>query len=232
MRLAQAGRAGEQEVLAFPVELPDIPQAAFHHLAHCRPLLPVIVGQAEVVKGTLPRRGHVAQLLIHQLVQDRLPAGAGLAVGHAPVHAGWAGVGRLQVGLSDPGCRHQGLQLLPPGADLRVDVLQGVRLKDGRCAALGIQAGQRPPGGLHLRVLFVKQGQGVGLPPLSVPAAGGQDFISPLRQFFGVFHFLHPLASPWPNAACHRSVLWLFVVCFGGSRNGREFLLLYASPPL
>ena len=71
-----------------------------------------------------------------------------------------------------------------------------------------------------------------GLPPLGVPAAGGQDFISPLRQFFGVFHFLHPLASPWPNAACHRSVLWLFVVCFGGSRNGREFLLLYASPPL
>ena len=109
MRLAQARRASEQEVLAFPVELPDIPQAAFHHPAHHRPLFPVIIGQAEVVKGTLPRRGHVAQLLIHQLVQDRLSAGAGLAVSHAPIHAGRAGVGWFQVGLGDPGCGHQGL---------------------------------------------------------------------------------------------------------------------------
>lgn len=106
--LAQPRCPCEQQALALAPELPDIPLAALHHLSHGGPQPLVVVAQLEVLKAALPRRGHIAQLLIHQLVEDRLAALAHLAaLRHATVSAARAGIGWLQVGLCQA-CSGQG----------------------------------------------------------------------------------------------------------------------------
>ena len=106
--LAQARCACEQQALALAAELPDIPLAALQHLPHGRPIPPAVVAQLEVLKAAFPRRGHIAQLLVHQLVQDDLAALAHLAaLLHAPVSAERAGIGWLQVSLRQTGCGHR-----------------------------------------------------------------------------------------------------------------------------
>ena len=108
MGLSQARRACEQQALALAAKLPDIPLAALQHLPHGRPIPPAVVAQLEVRKAAFPRRGHIAQLLVHQLVQDDLAALAHLAaLLHAPVSAVRAGIGWLQVGLRQTCCGHR-----------------------------------------------------------------------------------------------------------------------------
>ena len=98
--LAQPRCPSEQQALILATELPDIPLAALHHLSHNGPQLFVVVAQLEVLEAAFPRRGHIAQLLVHQLVQDDLAALVHLAaLLHAPVSAERAGIGWLQVGF-------------------------------------------------------------------------------------------------------------------------------------